>query len=102
MYAVLIGGLDRLYQTYIETARSLGVELKVFNGRERSIKKQLGSADMLILCTNRVSHSAKREAVKHAGIKQIPLHMIHSAGISALRCCIEECPLRNTCAESCL
>ncbi|MDR0524981.1 MAG: DUF2325 domain-containing protein [Spirochaetaceae bacterium] len=88
MCAVLVGGLDRLYQEYIETAKSLGVALKVFSGKERSIRKQLGEADVLILCTNRVSHSARREVVRCAEAKQIPVQMIHSAGVSALKDCI--------------
>ncbi|MDR0552388.1 MAG: DUF2325 domain-containing protein [Spirochaetaceae bacterium] len=98
MCAVLIGGMDRLHREYIETAKSLGVVLKVFNGQERKIEKQIGQADMLILCTGKVSHSAKREAIKHAGANKIPVSMMHSAGISALRCCIEKCPLKNSCA----
>ena len=89
MCAVLVGGMDRLQREYIETAKSLGVDLKVFNGQERSIEKKLGSADMLILCTGKVSHSAQREVVKHAGAKNIPVSRIQSAGVSALRCCIE-------------
>ncbi|MDR2536418.1 MAG: DUF2325 domain-containing protein [Treponema sp.] len=97
MCAVLIGGMDRLYREYIETAKSLGVALKVFNGQERSIEKQLGGADMLILCTGKVSHSARREVIKHACAKNIPVRMMHSAGISALRCCIETCPLWGNC-----
>ena len=97
MCAVLVGGMDRLHREYVETAKSLGVALKVFNGQERSIEKQLGGADMLILCTGKVSHSARREVIKHAGAKNIPVRMIHSAGVSALRCCIEECPLRDKC-----
>jgi hypothetical protein len=91
MCAVLIGGMDRLHREYIETAKSLGVNLKVFAGQERSIKKQLGDADMLILCTGKVSHSARREVVSHASIKKIPLFMIHSSGVSSLRGCIENC-----------
>ncbi|MDR2482927.1 MAG: DUF2325 domain-containing protein [Treponema sp.] len=96
MSAVLIGGMDRLHREYIETAKSLGVNLKVFAGQERSIKKQLGGADLLILCTGKVSHSARQEAAKHASLKKIPLVMIHSSGVSSLRCCIADClPLQK-------
>ena len=95
MCAVLIGGMDRLHREYIEIAKSLGVSLKVFAGQERSIKKQLGGADMLILCTGKVSHSARREVVNHASVKKIPLFMMHSSGVSSLRYCIENCRLRG-------
>ena len=93
MCAVLIGGMDRLHRKYIETAKSLGVNLKVFAGQERSIKKQLGGADLLILCTGKVSHSARQEVTNHASLKKIPLFMIHSSGVSSLRYCIENCGL---------
>jgi hypothetical protein len=29
--------------------------------------------------------------VTHASVKKIPLFMIHSSGVSSLRCCIENC-----------
>ena len=89
MCAALVGGMDRLRQEYIDTAKGLGVNLKVFTGQERSIKSQLGELDMMILFTSKVSHAARMEAVKHAKSNKIPLHMIHSSGVSALRKCIE-------------
>lgn len=89
MCAALVGGMDRLRQEYIDTAKGLGVSLKVFTGQERSIKSQLGEIDMMILFTGKVSHAARTEAVKHAKSHKIPLHMIHSSGVSALRKCIE-------------
>ncbi len=89
MCAALVGGMDRLRNEYIETARGLGVDLKVFTGQERSIKSQLGDVDMMILFTGKVSHAARQEAVKHAKTRRIPLHMVHSSGVSSLRKCIE-------------
>ena len=89
MCAALVGGMDRLRQEYIDTAKGLGVTLKVFTGQERSIKGQLGELDMMILFTGKVSHAARMEAVKHAKSNKIPLHMVHSSGVSALRKCIE-------------
>lgn len=88
MCAALVGGMDRLRKEYINAAKGLGVELKVFTGQERSIRAQLGELDMMILCTGKVSHAARHEAVKHAKANSIPLHMLHSPGVSALRKCI--------------
>ena len=90
MCAALVGGMDRLRKDYIDAARTLGVTLKVFTGQERSIKSQLGELDMMILFTSKVSHAARQEAIKHAKSNKIPLHMIHSSGVSALRKCIEQ------------
>ena len=90
MCAALVGGMDRLRKEYIDTARGLGVNLKVFTGQERSIRSQLGELDMMILFTGKVSHAARQEAVKHAKANNIPLRMVHSSGVSALRKCFEE------------
>ena len=90
MCAALVGGMDRLRQEYIDTAKDLGVSLKVFTGQERSIRSQLGDVDMMILFTGKVSHAARTEAVKHAKTNKIPLRMVHSSGVSSLRKCIED------------
>ena len=90
MCAVLVGGMDRLRKEYITAAKSLGVTLKVFTGQERSIRSQLGDLDVMILFTGKVSHAARQEVVKHARSNNIPLHMIHSSGVSSLRKCISE------------
>lgn len=90
MCAALIGGMDRLRKDYITTAKGLGVDLKVFTGQERSIRNQLGELDMMILFTGKVSHAAKAEAIKHAKSRGIPVRMVHSSGVSALRKCFAE------------
>lgn len=88
MCAALVGGMDRLKNEYIAAAKGMGISLKVFTGQERSIKNQLGELDMMILCTGKVSHAARQEVVKHARAHNIPLHMVHSSGVSSLKKCI--------------
>jgi Uncharacterized protein conserved in bacteria (DUF2325). len=90
MCAALVGGMDRMKQDYIAMAKDFGVNLKVFTGQERSIKSQLGEVDMMILCTAKVSHAARQEVIKHARANKIPLHMVHSSGLSSLRKCISD------------
>ncbi|MDR2696363.1 MAG: DUF2325 domain-containing protein [Deltaproteobacteria bacterium] len=90
MCAALIGGMDRLRQEYIDTAKDMGVDLKVFTGQERSIRNRLGNPDMMIVFTGKVSHTARTEAVKHARACNIPVRMIHSSGVSSLRNCFED------------
>jgi hypothetical protein len=89
MCAVLIGGMDRLRSVYMHAAGELGIDLKIFTGQERSLKNQLGEPDMIILCTGKVSHAARHEAFKYADDKSIPVEMIHSSGVSALKRCLE-------------
>jgi hypothetical protein len=88
MCAVLIGGMDRLNRDYISVARELGIELKIFTGQENSIKRQIGVPDVIIICTGKISHNARKEALRHAAANSIPLEMIHSSGVSALKRCI--------------
>ncbi len=87
MCAVLVGGMDRLRNDYMEAAKEQGVSLKVFTGQERSIKSQIGDADMLILFTGKVSHAARKEAMKYAKSNNIPVKLVHSSGVTALRGC---------------
>ena len=94
MCAALIGGMDRLRQEYIFAAKDMGVNLKVFTGQENSIKHQLGNLDMMIVFTGKVSHTARKDAVRHAKARNIPLRMIHSSGVSSLRKCFEDMILR--------
>ena len=89
MCAALVGGMTRLRQEYIDAAKAMGVNLKVFTGQERSIKSQLGNLDMMIVFTGKVSHTAREDAVRHARASNIPLRMIHSSGVSSLRRCFE-------------
>jgi hypothetical protein len=88
MCAVLIGGMDRLNREYISVAREMGIDLKIFTGQENSLKRQIGAPDIIIICTGKVSHNARAEAFRHAAANAIPVEMIHSPGISALRRCI--------------
>ena len=90
MCAALVGGMDRLKQEYIEVAKEMGVDLKVFTGKERSIKSQLGDLDTLVLFTGKVSHAARQEAVRYAKTNNIPIQMVHSSGVSALRKCFAD------------
>lgn len=85
MCAAVIGGMDRLKRDYINAAKKEGYRLKVLTGKENRIAGKLGSADLLILFTNQLSHSARREALAHARKKNIPVVQSHSCGVSSLR-----------------
>lgn len=88
MCAALIGGMDRLKRDYINAAKKEGIKLKVFTGKESRIAPKIGDADMVIIFTNKVSHDARREAMGHAKSNSIPVHMLHSCGVSTLKTCL--------------
>lgn len=89
MCAAVIGGMDRLKRDYINTAKGMGVKLKVFTGKENAIAPKLGKADLVVVFTNQVSHKARKEVCTYAKANDIPLLLSHSCGVSTLRQCLE-------------
>ncbi|GFH62473.1 MAG: conserved hypothetical protein [Candidatus Desulfovibrio kirbyi] len=85
MSFVLIGGIDRLKPNYIAAARLGGHSLKCLSRNECNFNDKLGHPDALIVFTNKVSHEAKRKAVQFANTHNIPLHLLHSCGVSSLK-----------------
>ena len=83
MCVTLIGGMDRLKQDYIAAARQGGATLKCISRNERNFVDKIGNPD-----TNKVSHEAKRKALLHARSRNIPIHLVHSCGVSSLRDCL--------------
>ncbi|BBD06746.1 DUF2325 domain-containing protein [Desulfovibrio ferrophilus] len=88
MCAAVIGGMDRLKRDYINAAKREGVKLKVFTGKENRIAPKLGSASLIILFTNQLSHAARRDVINHAKKNNIPVEQAHSCGVSSLRECL--------------
>lgn len=88
MCAAVIGGMDRLKRDYINAAKREGIKLKVFTGKENRISPKLGSANLIILFTNQLSHAARRDVISHAKKNNIPVRQAHSCGVSSLRECL--------------
>ena len=53
-------------------------------------ENKIGNPDALIIFTNKISHEAKRKAVRFARSRNIPLQLIHSCGVSSLRECLPD------------
>jgi len=90
MCAALVGGMDRLKQDYIKTAKRQGVKLKVFTGKENNISSRLGNADFLIIFTNKINHAARSRTMAYAKANNIPVHRRHSCGVSSLSDCLRD------------
>ncbi|MBQ7586138.1 MAG: DUF2325 domain-containing protein [Desulfovibrionaceae bacterium] len=88
MCVTLIGGMDRLKREYMSVARDCGHSLKCISTNEANFTAKMGNPDKVIVFTNKISHEAKRKAVQIAKSRKIPLHMIHSCGISTFRECL--------------
>ena len=88
MNIALIGGMERLERHYQEEASRAGVDLKIYNISELNISAKLKQADALVIFTNKVSHSMKKQAVAAAKAHEIPVFMHHSCGVCTLRDCL--------------
>ncbi len=85
----LIGGMDRLERHYIEEAKKMGVDLRVFTRQEANIGSKIKNADAMVIFTNKISHKVKAQAIKEARSNGIPVHMQHSCGVCSLRNCLD-------------
>ncbi len=90
MCVTLVGGMDRLRPEYQAAAEAKGHELKCVGHNERNFANKIGNPDALIIFTNKISHEAKRKAVRFARSRNIPLQLIHSCGVSSLRECLPD------------
>lgn len=84
MCVTLIGGMDRLKENYMETAQKLGHSLKCVSKNEANFRDKVGTPDLFIVFTNKISHEAKRKAKAFAQAKNIPIKFAHSCGVSTL------------------
>jgi hypothetical protein len=96
MWITLVGGMDRLRRQYEQTAEGCGVSLKVFTGKESCLADKMGTPDMTILFTGMVSHQAKAAIMNSSRSRGIPVHFLHTNGISGLR----ECLRKLACTEA--
>ncbi len=88
MSVTLIGGMDRLRADYMAAAKEMGHKLRCVARNERNFQEKIGSPDMLIVFTNKISHEAKRKAAEVAKSRSVPLRLAHSCGVSTLRDCL--------------
>lgn len=88
MCVTLVGGMDRLKAEYVAAAKEQGCKLKCIARNERNFVDKIGSPDMLIIFTNKISHEAKRKASDVGRARGIPVRLAHSCGVSTLRDCI--------------
>ncbi len=88
MCVALIGGMDRLGRNYISEAENFGIDLRGFTKYEKKMAAKIKNLDAVVIFTNKISHNAKREAMRVAKFNNIPVLMHHSCGICTLRDCL--------------
>lgn len=88
MCIAVIGGMNRLERHYQAEATRAGIDLKVFNSSEVKLAAKLKNVDALLIFTNKVSHRARKEALKAVKDRSIPVYQHHSCGVCTLRDCL--------------
>ncbi len=89
MSIVLLGGMDRLERHYVNEAKRKGVRLKVFTKPTKDLSRRIGKVDAVIIFTDKISHSTKREIIDFARSKGVPFFMYHSCGLCTFRKCLD-------------
>lgn len=84
MSVVIVGGNEKMACRYIDVCKCYGCEAKVFVKESGSLKKKMGSPDLLILFTDTVSHKMVISAAQEARKKKIPIARIHTSSLAAL------------------
>ncbi|MDF2542881.1 MAG: hypothetical protein K0S47_2599 [Herbinix sp.] len=72
MSVVIVGGHDRMVNTYIEICKKYKCKAKVFTHMPADFRTKVGKPDLLVLFTNTVSHKmviGALQAVENADTK---------------------------------
>ncbi len=88
MCIAVVGGMTRLKAHYHQEAGKFGIDLKLFNTLSPGMGAKLKNVDAVVLFTNKVSHTARREVVQAVRRHDIPLYQFHSCGLCTLRDCL--------------
>ncbi|GFI60979.1 hypothetical protein IMSAG049_00129 [Clostridiales bacterium] len=81
MSVVIIGGNERMERQYEQISKIYGYKAKVFTKEASSLKRKIGSPDLLIVFTDTVSHSMTACAMQEA--KKIGANIVRTHNSSA-------------------
>ena len=84
MSVVIIGGNERMETRYADIWAYGYDKAKVFVKENSSLKKKVGTPDLLILFTNTVSHKMMLSATQEAKRNSVPVARVHSSSVVAL------------------
>ncbi len=83
MSVVIIGGNERMERQYSDICSSMGCRAKVYT-KESSMKKKVGSPDIMIVFTGTVSHKMLLCATQEAKRSGTKIAHVHSSSATAL------------------
>ena len=90
MSVVIVGGNERRAGQYEDICRQHGCKAKVFTKESGSLKRKLGSPDLLILFISTVSHKMVISVTQEARRNQVPVARVHTSSATALRAALSQ------------
>ena len=90
MSVVIVGGNERMAAKYEHICKEHGCKAKVFTKENGSLKKKLGSPDLLILFISTVSHKMVISVIQEAKKNSIPGARVHTSSATALKEALNE------------
>jgi hypothetical protein len=97
MSVVIIGGNERLICRYKDICKEYNCDAKVYTQKKCNLECLIGEPDLIILCTNPVSHEMAKIAKKSAARKDIKLVQTHCASCSTLRTILSSHTVKKLC-----
>ena len=90
MSVVIVGGNERMAAPDEGICKEHGCKAKVFTKENGSLKRKLGTPDLLILFISTVSHKMVISVTQEAKKNQIPVARVHTSSATALRTALTE------------
>ena len=90
MSVVIVGGNERMEAQYESICREHGCKAKVFTKENGSLRKKVGTPDLLILFISTVSHKMALSVIQEAKKNRVPVARVMTSSGSALRAALTE------------
>ena len=90
MSVVIVGGNERMEAQYAGSCKEHGCKAKVFTKENGSLKRKLGTPDLLILFISTVSHKMVISVTQEAKKNKVPVARVHTSSATALRAALAE------------
>ena len=90
MSIVVVGGHDKMHNTYKSIGCKHGHRVKVFTQMPTKFEKVIGEPDGIVLFTNMVSHKMVIKTINEAKRKNIPVVRCHGNSAFSLENSIKE------------
>ncbi|MFR5782249.1 MAG: DUF2325 domain-containing protein [Oscillospiraceae bacterium] len=85
MSVVIVGGNECMAGQYESICREHGCKAKVYTKQSGSLKKKVGTPDLLILFISTVSHKMALSVIQEARRNSVPVARVHTSSSTALR-----------------